>query len=213
MQPSVVIQPADQQAAAIQAIADQLARIQKDARKFPAAKDREADHQETLRRTAMVRPPAPAPVTRNNLNPPRGCPIHQLTSGPQRGSLLFTPPRVMARPRFLRLPAPRVTRFHLRPPSPPDLPPPQTSCPMVIRRSRTSSRHILPCPPIPSEKSNSGGLDWTLSSCSKSWILQAGQPDPQRHGPSGSSHYRWVQKGRLPTTLPSLPNGRTRKFG
>ena len=63
LQPSVVIQPADQQAAAIQAITDQLTRMQKDAREFhaAAAKDREADRQEMLRHTAMVRPPVPGP--------------------------------------------------------------------------------------------------------------------------------------------------------
>ena len=61
LQPSVVIQPADQQAAAIQAIADQLAKMQKEAQDFhaTAARDREADCQEMLRRTATARPPTP----------------------------------------------------------------------------------------------------------------------------------------------------------
>ena len=50
MQPSVVLQPADRQAAAIQAIVDQLARMQQDAKAFQeaAARDREADRQEML---------------------------------------------------------------------------------------------------------------------------------------------------------------------
>ena len=63
LQPSVVIQPADQQAAAIQAIADQLARMQKEAQDFQAAaaRDREADCQEMLRRTATARSPAQGP--------------------------------------------------------------------------------------------------------------------------------------------------------
>ena len=63
LKPSVVIQPVDQQVAAIQAIADQLQKMHKDARKFQVAatKDREADRQEMLRCNAMVRPPAPDP--------------------------------------------------------------------------------------------------------------------------------------------------------
>ena len=79
LQPSVVIQPADQQAAAIQAIADQLARMQKEARDFQAttAKDREADRQEMLRRTAMVRSPTPGPSHQDQdvsrLHPPTVC--------------------------------------------------------------------------------------------------------------------------------------------
>ena len=59
MQPSADSRPVDSQAAAIQAIADQLARMQQDAKAFQeaAARDREADRQEMLRRTA-----APPPV-------------------------------------------------------------------------------------------------------------------------------------------------------
>ena len=59
IQPPADSRPADSQAAAIQAIADQLARMQQDAKAFQeaAARDREADRQEMLRRTA-----APPPV-------------------------------------------------------------------------------------------------------------------------------------------------------
>ena len=62
MQPFVVCRPADSQAAAIQAIADQLAKMQQDAKAFQeaAARDREADRQEMLRRTAAP-PPASGP--------------------------------------------------------------------------------------------------------------------------------------------------------
>ena len=89
MQPTVVLQPADRQAAAIQAIADQLAKMQQDAREFQAAaaRDREAGRQEMLRRTASARPPAPvatthlnrAPAARIHLRPTRSSPTHQLT--------------------------------------------------------------------------------------------------------------------------------------
>ena len=63
LQPSVVIQPADQQAAAIQAIADQLHHMQQEVRDFQAsaAKDREDDRREMLRRTAALQPTAPEP--------------------------------------------------------------------------------------------------------------------------------------------------------
>ena len=59
----VVIQPADQQAATIQAIADQLQKMQPDAREFQvtAARGTEFDRQEMLRRTEAVRPPGPGP--------------------------------------------------------------------------------------------------------------------------------------------------------
>ena len=59
MQPPPSTQPADPQVATIQAIADQLARMQQEAR-AAAAKDREADRQEMLRRTAATQP-APGP--------------------------------------------------------------------------------------------------------------------------------------------------------
>ena len=64
MQPSVVIQPADKQAAAIQAISDQLARMQQEARNVQAAaaRDREADRQEMIRRTTTARPTASVPT-------------------------------------------------------------------------------------------------------------------------------------------------------
>ena len=63
MQPSVVIQPADRQSAAIQAISDQLAMMQQEARDFQAAaaSDRETDLQEMVRRTTTARPPASGP--------------------------------------------------------------------------------------------------------------------------------------------------------
>ena len=52
----------DPQVAAIQAIADQLARMQQEAKAYQAAaaRDREADRQEMLRRTAAAQP-APGP--------------------------------------------------------------------------------------------------------------------------------------------------------
>ena len=61
-QPPPSTQPADPQLAAIQAIADQLARMQQEARDYQAAaaRDREADRQEMLRRTAATQP-APGP--------------------------------------------------------------------------------------------------------------------------------------------------------
>ena len=61
-QPPPSTQPADPQVAAIQAIADQLARMQQEARDYQAAaaRDREADRQEMLRRTAATQP-APGP--------------------------------------------------------------------------------------------------------------------------------------------------------
>ena len=63
MQPSVVIQLADTQAAAIQAISDQLARMRQEARNFQAAatRDRESDRQEMIRRTTTARPTASDP--------------------------------------------------------------------------------------------------------------------------------------------------------
>ena len=62
MQPPCASQPVDPQVAAIQAIADQLARMQQEARDYQAAaaRDREADRQEMLRRTAAAQP-APGP--------------------------------------------------------------------------------------------------------------------------------------------------------
>ena len=62
MQPPPSTQPADPQVAAIQAIADQLARMQQEARDYQAAaaRDRETDRQEMLRRTAATQP-APGP--------------------------------------------------------------------------------------------------------------------------------------------------------
>ena len=61
-QPPPSTQPADPQVAAIQAIADQLARMQQEARDYQAAaaRDREADRQEMLSRTAATQP-APGP--------------------------------------------------------------------------------------------------------------------------------------------------------
>ena len=61
-QPPPSTQPADPQVAAIQAIADQLARMQQEASDYQAAaaRDREADRQEMLRRTAATQP-APGP--------------------------------------------------------------------------------------------------------------------------------------------------------
>ena len=61
-QPPPSTQPADPQVAAIQAIADQLARMQQEARDYQAAaaRDREADRQEMFRRTAATQP-APGP--------------------------------------------------------------------------------------------------------------------------------------------------------
>ena len=62
MQPPPATQPVDPQVAAIQAIANQLARMQQEARDYQAAaaRDREADRQEMLRRTAAAQP-APGP--------------------------------------------------------------------------------------------------------------------------------------------------------
>ena len=62
MQPSCAPQPVDPQVAAIQAIADQLTRMQQEAKAYQAAaaRDREADRQEMLRRTAAAQP-APGP--------------------------------------------------------------------------------------------------------------------------------------------------------
>ena len=61
-QPPPSTQPADTQVAAIQAIADQLARMQQEARDYQAAaaRDREADRQEMVRRTGATQP-APGP--------------------------------------------------------------------------------------------------------------------------------------------------------
>ena len=62
MQPPPATQLVVPQVAAIQAIADQLARMQQEARDYQAAaaRDREADRQEMLRRTAATQP-APGP--------------------------------------------------------------------------------------------------------------------------------------------------------
>ena len=62
MQPPCAPQLVDPQVAAIQAIADQLARMQQEAKAYQAAaaRDREADRQEMLRRTAAAQP-APGP--------------------------------------------------------------------------------------------------------------------------------------------------------
>ena len=64
MQPPCSPQPVDPQVAAIQAIADQLARMQQEAKAYQAAaaRDREADRQEMLRRTVATQPaPGPSP--------------------------------------------------------------------------------------------------------------------------------------------------------
>ena len=61
-QPPCALQPVDPQVAAIQAIADQLTRMQQEAKAYQAAaaRDQEADRQEMLRRTAAAQP-APGP--------------------------------------------------------------------------------------------------------------------------------------------------------
>ena len=76
-QPPPSTQPADPQVAAIQAIADQLARMQQEARDYQAAaaRDREADRQELLRRTAASQP-APGP-SQPDVAPTRGTPATQ----------------------------------------------------------------------------------------------------------------------------------------
>ena len=108
MQPSVVIQPADTQAAAIQAISDQLARMQQEARNFQAAaaKDREADRQEMIRRTTTARPTASVPsqdlAPGSSLRPPRGYPTHLPTSDFLFNQLLRTLSRVTAHQQFRR---------------------------------------------------------------------------------------------------------------
>ena len=62
MQPPCAPQPVDPQVAAIQDIADQLTRMQQEAKAYQAAaaRDREANRQEMLRRTAAAQP-APGP--------------------------------------------------------------------------------------------------------------------------------------------------------
>ena len=156
--------PADRQAAAIQAIADQLPKMQQDANDFQAAaaKDREADWQEMLRWTAVPQP-TPDPVTRSH--PCRGFPIHQPTSGSQPGSFLRTLPRATAHLLSHRPPAPRDTQCHHQA-SPPDLLA-QTSYQIGIRPTRISALHSLLFLPNPSVKSTSGDLGWTPSFCSK----------------------------------------------
>ena len=84
MQPSVVIQPADTQAAAIQAISDQLARMQQEARNFQAAaaRDRESDRQEMIRRTTTARPTASDPSQGPSLAGPSTVPQAPRLPGP-----------------------------------------------------------------------------------------------------------------------------------
>ena len=159
LQPSVVLQPADRQAA-VQAIADQLSRMQQDAKAFQeaAARDREADRQEML-------PPSQLqdPVARSRLNP--GSRTHQLTSRPRPGSLLRTLPRATAHHLSCQPPAPRDSQCPLQF-SPPDRPA-QTSFQTGKKPSQTFVLHSSLSPCSPSARSSSGELAWIPSFCSK----------------------------------------------
>ena len=167
LQPSVVIQPADQQAAAIQAIADQLARMQKEARDFQAtaAKDREADRQEMLRRTATARPPTPGPSHQDPLQSTSRLPYPPADFGvPARRPPPYPTQGYGAHSQATRTqghPAPSQSTRPTGPPGTTDLLP---------NGDETFQDHSLPCSLPPSGKSNSGGPDWTPSSYSKSRI-------------------------------------------
>ena len=98
------------QAAAIQAFSDQLARMQQEARNFQAAaaRDREADQQEMIRRTTTARPTAsdpsqgPSHTGPSSLRPPRGYPTHLPTSDFLFNQLQRTLSRVTAHQQFRR---------------------------------------------------------------------------------------------------------------
>ena len=87
-QPPPSTQPADPQVAAIQAIADQLARMQQEARDYQAAaaRDREADRQEMLRRTAATQPaPGPSHPDVARTRPPPSESVRATASQPTPG--------------------------------------------------------------------------------------------------------------------------------
>ena len=180
MQPLVVIQPADTQAAAIQAISDQLARMQQEARDFQAAaaRDRESDRQEMIRRTTTARPTAAGPSQQarahhiqdlapgSSLTPPRGYHTRQPTSD----FLLNRPPHTLQGYCAPTVPQKRLAsqglQLHLRPrrPSPPD---PPTYCQTERKYSQTSAHPSLPYLPTQPGRSNSDVPDWTPTSCSR----------------------------------------------
>ena len=151
MQPPCAPQPVDPQVAAIQAIADQLTRMQQEAKAYQAAeaRDREADCQDMLRRTAAAQP-APGPshpdlaLTRppyppaNSGHELRRTTAAQPAPGPSPGTGNFQPPlgpqphsRLLPRPKDMppRLPPTPETALLQQQPqhSPPDLQA-QTSC-------------------------------------------------------------------------------------
>ena len=153
LQPSVVLHPADRQAAAIQAIADQLSKMQQDAKAFQAAatRDREAVRQEMLRRTDASQP----------------------TPGPSRQE--SPQPRLPYPPTDFRVPArqppPYPTQgLSVPPPTQPIRPPGTCLLPDGTRPSRISAHSSLFLP-SPSGKSSLGELALIPSICSKQQTL------------------------------------------
>ena len=164
IQPLVVLQPADCQAAAIQAIIDQIARMQQDTKAFQ--KQLPGTGKLTGRRCCDgPLPPSQlqAPVARSLLNP--GFRTHQLTSGPRPGSLLLTLPRATAHHPPCQPPTPRGPQCPLQS-SPPDRPA-QTSFQTGKKSSQTFVHRNSLSPRSPSARSSSGELAWTPSFCSK----------------------------------------------
>ena len=174
MQPPPSTQPADPQVAAIQAITDQLARMQQEARNYQAsaARDREADRQEMLRRTAATQPaPGPSHLDVSSMSPTHPPPSasqesRRATAGqPAPGTSQEDP--ALSRYRQL-LAACGAPATQPAPPRPKDVPPrlpltpetallqlqptdlqAQTSCRMGMKRSVTSPPHSSPFRPTP----------------------------------------------------------------
>ena len=204
MQPSVVLQPADRQAAAIQTISDQLARMQQDAREFQAAaaREREADRQEMLRRTAAARPPAPGP----SQGPPQPGPSHREQL--QTSSRLPYPAVDFGMPARQLPPYPTqgyCTPVLTQAPRPPGLPaPPKAQSLQAFRDHGPATRRrgdvfgLLPTPVCSSYQLSQGrnSLDvpvWTPS-CFNRWRIQL-QPCEQTPTPPRrpiSSSGEWV---------------------
>ena len=203
MQPSVVIQPADKQAAAIQAISDQLARMQQEAKNVQAAaaRDREADRQEMIRRTTTARPTASVPTqgpshtgpstweqphTTSRLPyPPAdfGLPLQPTPPYPVQG---YCAPTVSQAP---RLPGP------VAPPQAGTSKPGPVAPPQAGTSKPSGSTDLLPdgeelfadfCPPQFAVPANSAGEEqlrragWTPTSCSR-WQTR---PQPSEQTPT-----------------------------
>ena len=202
MQPTVLLQPADRQAAAIQAISDQLGCSRmpgSSSRPQPPGTGRQTTRrcsggppklglQAPAARTHLNRAPAArshlnrAPAARSHLRPTRGYRTHQLALGFRPDSFPHTLLKAIVHQLSPRLPAPQVTQL-CQNPNPPGLQGPQTYCQMERRHSRISALLSLQFPPTLLGRNSSDELEWTPS-CFNRWRIQL---QPWDEGPAPQS--------------------------